>query len=169
MKPNSEEMTALYLAEHHRLVKQIYRRIGSLVAARDLVQDIFLRLWESVPDKQTTTAPFLSRCARNAAIDYLRAEQVRHNYLNGFTDAQEDMSAPSATSILLAQQEKQCIERALALLPAQTRHIFLLNRIHDRSFAEIAVMANISQRAVAKHMAKALKACENALYDHEAN
>ena len=38
------------LAEHDRLERQICRRIGCRSTAGDLVQDIFLRLWERATD-----------------------------------------------------------------------------------------------------------------------
>lgn len=59
-----------------------------------------------------------------------------------------------------ARQSLGSIDDALSALPKQTRHIFLLNRIHGRSFSEIAGVFGISQRAVAKHMARAVAACE---------
>ncbi|WP_196906650.1 sigma factor-like helix-turn-helix DNA-binding protein [Candidatus Symbiopectobacterium sp. 'North America'] len=36
----------------------------------------------------------------------------------------------------------------------------MLNRVHGRSFSEIAAVMEISSRAVAKHMARAVAACE---------
>jgi len=66
----------------------------------------------------------------------------------------------SPHDVMSARQSLGSIDDALSALPKQTRHIFPLNRIHGRSFSEIAGVFGISQRAVAKHMARAVAACE---------
>ena len=52
---------------------------------------------------------------------------------------------------------------ALRGLPERTRHIFLLNRIHGKSYSEIASLLDISSSAVEKHMMRALQACKSSL------
>jgi RNA polymerase sigma-70 factor (ECF subfamily) len=74
----------------------------------------------------------------------------------------EQYAAPSASpdDVVSARQELRSIDDALAALPTRTRHIFLLNRVHGRSFSEIAEVLGISRRAVTKHMARAVAVCE---------
>ncbi len=55
------------------------------------------------------------------------------------------------------------VEAALRGLPERTRRIFLLNRIHGRTYAEIAQAMQLSQSAVEKHMMRALDACKASL------
>lgn len=62
-----------------------------------------------------------------------------------------------------ARQGLTGVDAALAALPERTRHVFLLNRIHGRTFAEIAAVMEISERMVAKHMARAMAACQSCL------
>ncbi|MGC3173852.1 RNA polymerase sigma factor, partial [Pseudomonas aeruginosa] len=49
---------------------------------------------------------------------------------------------------------------ALRGLPERTRRFFLLNRIHGRTYAEIAQAMQHSQRAVEQHLKRALDACK---------
>ncbi|ANH03406.1 RNA polymerase sigma factor [Shinella sp. HZN7] len=165
MTSKYEEMATLYLTERERLHRQINRRVGCAATAYDLVQDIFLRLWERSPLRTDNDAAYLSRCARNAAIDHLRAQQTRRSLENGLLPEQYATASVSPQEILEARQGIRSIDEALAVLPKQTRHIFLLNRVHARTFAEIAAAMGISQRAVAKHMARAVAACQKTLVD----
>ncbi|WP_235188785.1 MULTISPECIES: RNA polymerase sigma factor [Erwiniaceae] len=160
MTDKSKDLAALYLTEHERLERQIRHRVGCRTIASDLVQDIFLRLWEKAFEWKGDSAAYLTRCARNAAIDHLRAEKTKADYLQGVLAEQYAEESESPQDIVSAQQNIHHIDEILAALPQKTRHIFLLNRIHGRSFSEIATVMGISSRAVAKHTARAVAACE---------
>lgn len=160
MTSRSEDIERLYAAEHARLERQICRKVGCRATACDLVQDIFLRIWEKATDRTGNPSAFLTRCARNAAIDHIRAEKTRDRFFNGVTEEQYAAPQASPHDIVEARQNIRNIDEALAALPKQTRHIFLLNRIHGRTFVEIAFALDISERAVAKNMARAVAACE---------
>ncbi|WP_437890162.1 RNA polymerase sigma factor [Phytobacter sp. V91] len=160
MADKDRELAALYLIEHKRLERQISRRVGCRSTASDLVQDIFLRLLEKADEWKGNSAAYLSRCARNAAIDHLRTEKTRGSYLHDIAAGSGEEQSVSPHEIVCAQENLRHIDEALASLPQKTRHIFLLNRVHGRSFSEIAEVMGISSRAVAKHMARAVAACE---------
>lgn len=164
MTARSEEVSKLYVDRSAQLERQVKRKVGSF-AARDIVHDVFLRLWERATEQSGNPHAFLNRCARNASIDYLRSEKVRTAFFIGLT--QEQYAAPVASphDVLVARQGIGRIDEALARLPKQTRHVFLLNRIHGKTFVEIAPAMGISERMVAKHMARAVAACEASLMD----
>lgn len=159
MTVKSQDIASLYISENVRLERQIWRRVGCRATARDLVHDVFLRLWERATERSGNDAAYLNRCARNAAIDHVRAERRRADFIDGLLPEQYAPPLPSPHDLLAAHQSLNSIDKALAALPTRTRHIFLLNRIHGRSFSEIAGAFGISQRAVAKHMARAVAAC----------
>ncbi|WP_151719360.1 RNA polymerase sigma factor [Gemmobacter serpentinus] len=152
----------LYVSERDRMERQVGRRIGCPSLAGDIVQDIFLRLWERATNWQGEPAAYLSRCARNASIDHLRAEHARARLMAEAALRSEALLVPSGEDVLAAREELDLIDAALLGLPAKTRHIFLLNRVHGRKLTEIAPVFGISERAVAKHMARAIEACAKA-------
>lgn len=163
MNSKTEDIAALYVAEHKRLERQITRHIGCAATARDLVQDIFLRLWERTAGRLSEPAPYLTRSARNATIDHVRAEKRRGELLNDLLlSEQYNTLPPCPDDVIAARQTLRGIDDVLAALPERTRHIFLLNRVHGRSFSEIAEALGISRRAVTKHMARAVAACDSA-------
>lgn len=160
MYAKTKEITDLYVSEHKRLERQITRRVGCASIAADLVHDIFLRLWERATARLSEPAAYLSRSARNAAIDHIRTEKRHNEFMAGILPEQYSTPAPSPDDIVSARQSLRSIDDALAALPERTRHIFLLNRVHGRSFSEIAEVLGISRRAVTKHMARAVAACD---------
>lgn len=162
MAARNDEFAELYAAEHERLERQIARRVGCRSTARDLVHDVFLRLWERAVDWRGDSAAYLTRCARNATIDHIRAERRHAHILAGVLPEQQAAAAPSAAERLGSREQLGRVETAIAALPQPTQDIFLLNRVHGKSFSEIAHAMDISRRTVASHMARALAACEKA-------
>lgn len=161
MADKGKDLSTLYQTERKRLERQINRKVGCRSTASDLVQDIFLRLWEKAVEWKGDSAAYLSRCASNAAIDHLRSEKTRAEYLRETLPDDDSGTSASPEEIVSAHQNIRHIDEILASLPQRTRHIFLLNRVHGRSFSEIADAMGISSRAVAKHMARAVAACED--------
>lgn len=65
---------------------------------------------------------------------------------------------------LLEEEEfKTKLQKVIANLSAEQREVFLLNRIEDKKYREIAVLLNISQKTVEKRMSAALKAIRSQL------
>ncbi|MBB4630065.1 RNA polymerase sigma factor [Paracoccus denitrificans] len=160
---DSDKVGRLYLDEGARLERQIARRIGNRSIARDLVHDVFLRFWERAGELRGNPAAFVTRSARNVAIDHLRREKVR----NAHAAAIEPPSPPRdpAFDALSARQSGDAVRKAIEALPETTRRLFLMNRAQGLSFHEIAAICGMSERNVAKHMAKAVACCARALED----
>lgn len=160
MESYFEKIEQLYKKDHVQLKKQVSHKTGCSASAADIVQDVFLRFLEKKRHWQGNPSALLNKCASNAAIDHLRSEQHAMNYTNGITEEQYSAPPLPPSDILEIRDEVRILESALEALPTKTRHIFLLNRIHNRSFSEIARVMNMSERAVAKHIAKAMVVCE---------
>jgi len=159
----TEEFEALYREERPGLLRRVARRLGSHSAAADIVQEVFLRLWEKSHKTFDNAPAYLGRSVNNAVIDHIRAERVRSNYAEGILPEQYASPVPTPLEIVEVNDIARQMDDAIMALPERTRHVFLLNRIHGRSFCEIAVALDISERIVARHMARAVAACENGL------
>ena len=149
-----------FLSQRPQMEALVSRRVGCRATAADLVQDLFLRFWRRPLVQVEELNTYLLRCAGNIAIDHLRQEgtRARLNDERLPEACQPDADEPQAA--LEASNDLRRIETALRGLPEKTRHIFLLNRIHGRKYAEIAKVMGLSQSAVEKHMMRALQACK---------
>jgi RNA polymerase sigma-70 factor (ECF subfamily) len=160
------DLAALYLSESARLRRKVARMVGDQATAADLVQDIFLRLWRRNARLDGNDAAYLTRSARNAAIDHLRAERIRTDFVIGTVPEQHAAGLPSPHAALEAREGLLQVDAAIRALPERTRHIFLLNRVHGSSYPEIAAVMHISTSAVEKHMARALAALRKAVEEN---
>jgi len=164
-----EDFLRVFLARRQQMEALVKRRVGCRATAADLIQDLFLRFWKRPARHQVQELDsYLLRSARNLAIDHVRGEQARHRSLDQL-GAEPFSDASSMEHMLQAGDELQHVERALRALPERTRHIFLLNRIHGCTYADIARSMDLSQSAVEKHMMRALDACKASLEPHAAS
>lgn len=152
----------VFLSQRSQMEALVSRKVGCRATAADLVQDLFLRFWRRPHVQVEELSTYLLRCARNMAIDHLRSESSRNRSEGGLLE--EQLSEPSAPeAALAARYDLQQVDLALRSLPERTRHIFLLNRVHGRTYGEIAKAMQLSQSAVEKHMMRALDACKASL------
>nr|WP_305123416.1 sigma-70 family RNA polymerase sigma factor [Roseomonas sp. GC11] len=147
-------------AGRDRLVQDVARRILCRATAADLVQDVFLRLWDRAAEWKGDPEAYLRRSARNAAIDYLRARRLREAVA---PELAARMAPPAPEAHLEARDALRRLEVTIRALPERSRDIFLLNRVHSCSYSEIARAMGLSSTAVEKHMARALAACRAAV------
>lgn len=140
----------------------VSRRVGCRATAADLVQDLFLRFWRRPLVQVEELSTYLLRCAGNIAIDHLRSEGTRARVSEGW-EPEQDNHGSEPQAAVEASNDLRHVEKALRSLPERTRQIFLLNRIHGRTYGEIARAMGLSQSAVEKHMMRALEACKASL------
>jgi len=125
-------------------------------AAEDIAQQALLRLWERnrgwLPNASIRT--FLYRVARNLALNEQEARRVRHRL---GPELELLSSSPSTPLENLEQEElRSVVNAAVQQLPERRREIFILARLHDLSYKEIAEITGISPQTVANQMSSAL-------------
>jgi len=150
----------VFLSQRPQMEALVSRRVGCRATAADLVQDLFLRFWRRPLVQVEELNTYLLRCAGNIAIDHLRNESTRARLSEEMLPDAHRPETDEPQAALEASNDLRHIEMALRALPEKTRHIFLLNRIHGRKYAQIAKAMGLSQSAVEKHMMRALQACK---------
>ncbi|MFP8971468.1 RNA polymerase sigma factor, partial [Pseudomonas aeruginosa] len=103
------------------------------------------------------------RSEMNRAHDHLGGEGARQRHLDDWLAEPRQCESVGPEQALEAGDQWRRFEAALRGLHERTRRIFLLNRIHGRTYAEIAQAMQLSQSAVEKHMMRALDACKASL------
>jgi RNA polymerase sigma-70 factor (ECF subfamily) len=147
-------------AEH--VYRFIYYRCGNSSLAEDLMQDSFVRYWKHVgkivPSKEKA---YLFTIAKNLILNHQEHKQV----VLKFERRHEFHQAEQTPHHALEQKEfHERLDNAISNLSEGQREVFLMNRIDGLKYREIAVLLNISQKAVEKRMSLALKELRK-LYD----
>lgn len=147
---------AVVAAHCDRLVRYVYRYVGSRETAEDLVQEVFARLWERGDELQIRDPlPYLYRTAHNLAVSHVRHEQVRERWQARAALAPSP-TAEGAHAAVERTDLAQAIDRAIADLPERCRQVFTMSREQGLTHAEIARILGLSVKTVESHVWRAM-------------
>ncbi|RAV27749.1 RNA polymerase sigma-70 factor [Sinomicrobium soli] len=129
--------------------------------AREIVQDVFCKLWQKREDIHRITSSFLYTITRNACLDYLKhrkvvLEQSRDIYDRELSDPVKFVQNEAASEILQQELEHK-IRQSIAALPDKQRQVFVKSRFEGMKNREIAEDMGISKRTVDTHIHLAIK------------
>lgn len=155
---------ALFHAHHASLCAFAYRYVGARDLAEEIVQEVFLFVWErrETWDVRTSVKNYLLTAVRNAAVSYLRHERVVRRR-EAETIALFSRSTPTADRELHNTELAGLVQRAVDRLPDRCRLVFTLHREQGLTYVEIAEVLGISPKTVEVHMGRALKGLRKAL------
>lgn len=148
---------ALMRSHYATLCTFVQRLLGSAEAAEDVVQDVFVAVWQrGLPTEcEASPRPYLFRAARNGAISQVRRERARERWRAEAGHAASDAN-DSAAARLEVEELDAAIARAVDALPERCRMVFTLHREHGLTYAEVAEVMGISRKTVENQMSRAL-------------
>lgn len=152
-----EEQVFKSLFDKHAksLHNYLYYKFGAGHDIEDTVQDAFIKLWEKCKDVHLEKAKgFLFRVATNNLLNKIKHNKVVLSYSK---NPKKSYTVESPEFVLEEKQYLDRYKRALEKLTEGQRVAFLLNRIEGKKHKEIAVLLNISTKAVEKRIYGALK------------
>jgi RNA polymerase sigma-70 factor (ECF subfamily) len=140
--------------EHHNYIRNyLYYLSGDPDLSDDLVQDTFVKLWELREKVKTESVlPYLFTIARHL---YFKSHRRKAIHLKFFSNWDEQAKEVSGEYILEMKEFDKKLQQSLAQLPEKTRTAFLLSRIDEMSYSEIAINFGLSIKAIEKHISKA--------------
>lgn len=169
-KDSDHELLAMLKAGDHEAIIVLFnrysRKLNHIISrivhdpeiAKDLVQEVFFKLWKKHAELNILSIrPYLVRAAINESLVWLRDNPPRKGSM-------EVGSIPASPAESLEYAELETlISRVIAAMPPQRRIAFTLSRFEQMKYAQIAAYLNISEKAVEKHISKALATLRTAL------
>jgi RNA polymerase sigma-70 factor (ECF subfamily) len=128
--------------------------LGSEDDAREVVQQVFINLWERRHeiDLSTSLKSYLFTAVNNRSLNVIRDRKKFSP-----EEVPEGAEAWDVSAELESLELEERIRGAIAALPERCRVIFELNRFEGLSYSEIANELDISIKTVENQMSKALK------------
>lgn len=133
--------------------------IGNYHDAEDIAQDVFVELFESLPEfrNESKLSTWLYRIAVNKSLNFLRRKK-RETFLQNFTgNKTKDKTGQTIDEIMgkqdadinieLKEQHKQ-LRHAMSMLPENQRIALVLSTYHELSYKEIAEVMETSVSSV---------------------
>lgn len=149
--------TLLFDWYYQKLGAYIYKITDSREAAEEVVQAVFVKIWENrnMLINIECFKAYLFVLSKNQTLDYLRnLAKARVRQLSILANVQEDSYtiddlSPTEEFILI-------VEEAVSKLSPQQQKVYRLSRQENLKYEEIAVLMGISKETVKKHMKLAL-------------
>lgn len=122
--------------------------------SRSIVQQVFVDLWIKREKLHIDSLKsYLYQSVRNASLDVLKHKKAELKYLSTLQKEESNQFADLLEEAELADK----INRAIHKLPDKCREIFVLCRLEELKYAEIADRLNISVKTVEMQICIALK------------
>lgn len=156
------------LFEHYfpRLKRYATGFTGDHTVGEELAMNVLLKVWQQ-KDRISNIRDFnsyLFTMMRHEVISMIRRKKAATTPL---TDTTEGLAGTENINETISYRElllryRQCLEK----LPPRRREAFILNREKGMSYAEIAVILNVSVFTVQNHIASSLKFMRAELHDY---
>lgn len=150
-----EEFKLLFDTYFEDIRRYVLYRSGDEDIATDVAQETFMRLWE----KQMEIDPkrvkgLLLKIASDMFISQYRHKQVANNFFNTFQPVSRSLTPEDEFNF---QELVKAYDEALKSMPEKQRTVFLMNRIDELKYKEIADQLGLSVKAIEKRMSQALE------------
>jgi RNA polymerase sigma-70 factor, ECF subfamily len=148
----------LFIAYSQGLIRYGASLTRDTETARELVQDLFLELWEK---KESITIkgsirPYLYSSIYHKGLNWLRSQKIREIYSKNPVEVWNWFAYPSNPDrfdpIML-----EIIENQIRELPQQCREVFTRSAILGDKHSEIAKFLGLNIKTVENHLARAKK------------
>lgn len=159
---------------YHRLHCFINEYVHDTEVAKNILQDVFLLLWEkkSILLDDTNLNAWLYTVTKNKTLKYLRHQEYvkTHIEISLLNQNENFLNAAALDSIDTSEfafrEIEKIIQRTLVSMPENIQTIFKLSRFENLKNREIAERLNISEKTVEANITKSLKLLRVALKDY---
>jgi len=149
-----EAFSSLFNTHFEDLRRYILYRSGNEEAATDIAQETFMLVWE----KQLIIDPkkvkgLLFKIAGDLFITQYRKKQLAFTFFQTF---QPNNNSCTTEEEIDYQELKKAYDAALQSMPEKQRTVFLMSRVDELKYKEIADHLGLSAKAIEKRMTQAL-------------
>lgn len=158
---DQDEFDEIFLDWYGPVRNYIYYKTGDIQDAEDIVQETFLKVWEKRETVNIhTIGPFLYRISGNIFLNSVGRRKVSLKFIS---DYDPDQFSESPEFLLEMKDFDLRLQESISQLDEKSRTVFLMNRIDDMTYSQIAENLGLTVKAIEKRMTKALTFLKNSL------
>lgn len=133
----------------------IYSYVKNWSAAEDLVQEVFITVFQKVDtlEKEASVKAWIFSIAANKSKDYLRSWHYRKLLFTNTFSAKTSKESPE--TLLLQQQQKTVLSEAIFSLPVKYREVIIFFYYQELRIEEISTILGINSSTIRTRLARA--------------
>ncbi len=144
----------LFRDYYESATKFVYYKCGNLQQAEDIVQNVFIKLWELCATISFYKAKsYIYKACNNSFLNEVAHRKVVLKHQKTIVN-RSNIENPEFLIELDEFREK--LTAAISDLPIKEREVFLLSRMEKKTYAEIAEIMGLTVKAIERRMSKAL-------------
>ncbi|PVH24320.1 RNA polymerase sigma factor [Sphingobacterium corticibacter] len=139
-----------------------YRHLQDEDTAKDIVQELFIHLWERrtlISTDYPTLGPYLFKALKNKILNYYALEKVRKQVLDQAIQRMDTFTRSGGSTMQHYMQLEEIVDSAVAKLPKLVQAVYLM-RLDDCSISQIAQTLNIAEQTVKNYLSDAKRILE---------
>lgn len=164
---NEQAFREMFRAHYSKLCGFAADYLNSVDRARDIVQDVFLKVWRQREEWEVHTSlkSYLYQAVRNRALNEIRRSETKDRFESYKKHTAKELDQRTAADTFHMRNLSEDVEKAISDLPDRRRMAFLLHRRHGFTYKEIARIMEISPKTVENQIGRALKTLRDQLAD----
>ena len=155
---NEQAFEKVYRLYGPRLFGRLMNLVKSDSEAREILQDVFLVLWERREsiDPEKSFRSFIFKIAENKVYDFFRKVARDKNRL-------ALLIAAASENFIFIEDSRQddiklaVLQKAIEGLPPQRQQVFRLCKLEGKSYKEVSELLQISVSTISDHIVKGTK------------
>lgn len=149
-------ISEVYDAYANQLLYYLFSKIGDRDQCEDMLQDVFMELWNQRRKVKHSLYGFLFHVSKCLVLNHFRSKKVREKYVIHLSTYLKDINTLTPDASLEVQEIIMRIEALVRKLPPQCRKVFIMSRFEYKSNEQIADELKISKRTVENYITKSL-------------
>lgn len=166
---DQESFEMIVSAYERQVISVLYRMINDIETARELAQDVFLKVYKALPrfsvNEDASFSSWLFTIVRNTCFSYTRKKRITSFFSifsskdNFETRAESDLPDEA----LSAKELRHTIDVHVSKLPEKQRMIFVFREYEHLSYEQIAEVMSCPVGTVRSNLSRARENLKEAL------
>lgn len=148
----------LYGRYSNRLYKFALSILKSTEEAENILQDVFLNLWEKRHnvEKDSSVKYYIFTITYNSAISIIR-KKVKETQFFDYLKSLQELNQDTTSLEIEFNELTKTLHTIIGHLPQRQKEVYILHKEEGLKYHEIAEKLNISVNTIETHMSRALK------------
>jgi RNA polymerase sigma factor (sigma-70 family) len=163
---DTEHFRKVYLPLQHKLYRFALRFVRDPMAAEDIVQEVFLRIWKKREELAGLEKPeaYCMTMTRNLSLNHLKGRDQQHADISEVLPPAGDM--PSADLTMERADKVARIQAAIRSLSERQQLVVHLREVEEMTYEQISQILDISLAMVKSELFRARQHLKIKLQHH---